>query len=134
MFAALLGFPGPGIPFGSPKPPVCTLLTGATTVAGAGLPGFKLATFTSSLGAFGWLSSTTILDCSGTRLRSKGFVSSVRALGTWGFRTKKTCGCLGFSSGGSGTIVLGLGTIGFGSGGGTFGFIFGGGGGVCDGK
>src|SRR6266853_917070 len=53
MFVVLLGFPLPGRPFGSPNPPVCTLLTGAVTVAGAALPVLKLLTFTSSRGRFG---------------------------------------------------------------------------------
>src|SRR5205085_1537630 len=52
-FVAWLGSPLPAIPLGSPNPPVCTLLSGATTVAGAALPVDRLPTFTSSLGRFG---------------------------------------------------------------------------------
>src|ERR1700720_254636 len=53
ILVVLFGFPLPGKPLGSPNPPVCTLLTGALTVAGAALPVFRLFTLTSSCGRFG---------------------------------------------------------------------------------
>src|SRR5438477_4149495 len=110
MFAALFGFPGPGIPFGSPKPPVCTLLAEATTVAGAGLPELRVPTFTSSFGGFGWLVTTTIFVCSRLGWSSTGFASTVRIYAASGFGTRKTCCCLGFNFGGSGSTGLGSGS------------------------
>src|SRR5258707_1993162 len=72
MFVVLLGFPLPGRPFGSPNPPVCTLFTGAVTVAGAALPVPKLLTFTSSrerfgplVGVFSFASNTLCVVISG---------------------------------------------------------------------
>src|SRR6201988_3291408 len=52
-FGDLFGRAFPANPLGSPNPPVCTLLTGTFTVAGAALPVLRLLTFTSSLGRFG---------------------------------------------------------------------------------
>src|SRR6266852_8474483 len=120
-FVALLGSPLPGIPLGSPKPPVCTLFTGATTVAGAALPEDMTPTFTSSFGRFGWFVGVSIFTCSKTGLSSTGFASKVFTLGGSTFAARKTCVCLGFS-------LTGSGTTGFGSGA-TLGLIFGGGGG-----
>src|SRR5438132_56864 len=119
---ALFGSPLPATPLGSPKPPVCTLFTGATTVAGAALPEDITPTFTSSFGRFGCFVGVSIFTGSKTGLISTGFASKVLTLGGSAFAARKTCVCLGFSFTGSGTT-------GFGSGGVTFGLIFGGGGG-----
>src|SRR6266850_2884428 len=119
-FVALFGSPLPGTPFGSPKPPVCTLFTGATTVAGAALPVPRLPTFTSSFGRFGWFVGVSIFTCSNTGLSSTGFASKVFILGGATFAARKTCVCFGFSFTGSGFT-------GFGSGRATLGFTFGGG-------
>src|SRR5882762_324772 len=121
-FVALFGSPLPGTPLGSPKPPVCTLFTGSTTVAGAALPEDITPTFTSSFGRFGWFAGVSIFTGSKTGLSSTGFASKVFGLGGSTFAARKTCVCLGFSFTGSGTT-------GFGSGGVTLAFIFGGGGG-----
>src|SRR6266852_4516481 len=119
---ALFGSPLPGIPLGSPKPPVCTLFTGATTVAGAALPDPRLPTFTSSFGRFGCVVGVSIFTCWKTALSSTGFASKVFFLGGSAFAARKTCVCLGFS-------LTGSGTTGFGFGGGTLAFTLGGGGG-----
>src|SRR6266852_1914865 len=121
-YVALLGSPLPGIPLGSPKPPVCTLFTGATTVAGAALPDPRLPTFTSSFGRFGCVVGVSIFTCWKTALSSTGFASKVFFLGGSAFAARKTCVCLGFS-------LTGSGTTGFGFGGGTLAFTLGGGGG-----
>src|SRR5882762_8336015 len=119
---ALFGSPLPGIPLGSPKPPVCTLFTGATTVAGAALPEPRLPTFTSSFGRFGCFTGISIFTGSKTGFSSTGFASKVFILGGSALAVRKTCVCLGFS-------LTGSGTTGFGSGGLTLAFTFGGGGG-----
>src|SRR6266850_1242277 len=121
-FVVLFGSPLPGIPLGSPKPPVCTLFTGATTVAGAALPEDITPTFTSSFGRLGWLVGVSIFTCSNVGFSSTGLASMVFTFGGSTFAARKTCVCLGLSFTGSGTT-------GFGSGGATLGLIFGGGGG-----
>src|SRR5580692_500147 len=93
------------MPFGSPNPPVCTLLTGALTVAGAALPEFMLFSFTSSLGRLGPLSLVSIFASSNLVVMSGSLVSTFSTLGCTilGARFVKMCGCCGFSLGGSTT-------------------------------
>src|SRR5260370_6442288 len=122
MFVFLLGPPFRGILLESANPPVCTLFTGAPTVAGAALPLDMTPTFTSSFGRFGCFVVVSIFTGSKTGLSSTGFASKVFTLGGSTFAVRKTCVCLGFSFTGSGST-------GFGSGGVTLGVIFGGGGG-----
>ena len=126
-FVDLLGLPLPGSPLGSPKPPVCTLLSGRFTVAGAALPvlAARLLTFTSSLGRLGWFVGVS-LACSktGVVLISGALASSFFTFGRKTFCCTKMCGCLGLSLGcstgtGFGSGILTLGTGGGGGGGAT---------------
>ena len=91
--------------------------------------GWKFGAFSSSFGRLGCFVVSTIWVCSKTGLSSTAFASTLRIFGNSGFKTRKTCGCLGFNSGGSSSTGLGLGSIGLGSFGGTLGLTFGGGGG-----
>src|SRR2546430_15041181 len=97
-FVALFGSPLPGIPLGSPNPPVCTLFSGATTVGTAALPDPRLPTFTSSFGRFGWFFGPSIFTCSKTGLSSTGFAYSVFILGGSALAPEKHVSVLGSAS------------------------------------
>src|ERR1700730_791401 len=108
------------MPWGSPKPPVCTLFNGATTVAGAALPVLKTLVLTSSRGRFGWLVAVSILAASRKGVSSGALASIFSVLGWTTFCVTKMCGWRGFSLIGSTTSGLGCTT--------ALGLILGGGG------
>src|SRR5438045_9466547 len=91
MLAARFGFPGPAIPFGSPKPPVCTLFAAATNVPGAVLPDPRFSIFTSSFGRLGCVVGKFNLATSNTGLRYIGLGSIGRTLVRSGLYIIKVC-------------------------------------------